>query len=83
MTGYFADWRTPSSTASAASWSARDYRNELLDQQLFASPDDVREATYWWMIEYNEDRSHDALGNLTALEARAKLTGNSTFNPSA
>ena len=51
----------------------RTYREELLDQHLFASLDAVREATYWWMIEYNEERPHDALGNLTPLEARAKL----------
>ena len=61
----------------------RTYREELLDQHLFASLDDVREATYWWMIEYNEERPHDALGDLTPLEARAKLAGNSTANLSA
>ena len=61
----------------------RTYRNELLDQHLFASLDDVPEATYWWMIEYNEDRPHDALGDLTPLEARAKLAGNSTIDLSA
>ena len=61
----------------------RTYREELLDQHLFASLDDVREATYWWMIEYNEERPHDALGDLTPLEARAKLAGNSTFELSA
>ena len=58
----------------------RTYRNELLDLHLFASLDDVREATYWWMIEYNEERPHDSLGDLTPLETRAKLAGNSTFN---
>ena len=61
----------------------RTYREELLDQHLFVSVDDVREATYWWMIEYNEERPHDCLGDLTPLEARAKLTGNSTFDLSA
>lgn len=61
----------------------RTYREELLDQHLFASLDDVREATYWWMIEYNEERPHDSLGDLTPLEARAKLAGNSTSNLSA
>jgi len=48
----------------------RTFREELLDQHLFASLDDVREATHWWMIEYNEERPHQALGNLTPLEAR-------------
>lgn len=61
----------------------RTYREELLDQHLFASLNDVREATYWWMIEYNEERPHDALGDLTPLEARVKLAGNSTFELSA
>jgi putative transposase len=61
----------------------RTYREELLDLHLFASLEDVREATYWWMIKYNEHRPHDLLGDLTPLEARAKLAGNSTFNLSA
>ncbi len=61
----------------------RTYREELLDLYLFALLDDVREATYWWMIEYNEDMPHDALGDLTPLEARANVAGNPTFNLSA
>ncbi len=61
----------------------RTYREELLNQHLFASLDDVREATYWWMIEYNEERPHDSLGDLTPLEARENIAGNSTFKLSA
>ena len=34
----------------------RTYRDERLDLYLFATLDDVREATYWWMIEYYEER---------------------------
>ena len=48
----------------------RTYRDELLDQYLFTNLDDVREATYWWMIEYNEERPHDSLGDCTPAEAR-------------
>ena len=48
----------------------RTYRDELLDQHLFATLDDVREATYWWMLEYNEERPHDSLGDRTPREAR-------------
>ena len=55
------------------------YREELLDQHLFTSLDDVREATYWWMIEYNEERPHDALGDLTPMEARQQAAENSSF----
>ncbi len=57
----------------------RTYREELLDQHLFRSLDDVREATYWWMLEYNEERPHDSLGDLTPAEMRAQVAGNSTF----
>ena len=57
----------------------RTYREELLDQLLFGSLDDIREATYLWMLEYNEERPHDALGDLTPAELRAQVAGNSTF----
>lgn len=57
----------------------RTSRQEVLDQHLFASLDDVREATYWWMIEYNEERPHDSLGDLTSQEARIQARM-STFN---
>lgn len=60
----------------------RTYREELLDQHLFARLEDVREATYWWMIEYNEERPHDSLGDLTPQEARLQVAGNSTSNVS-
>lgn len=56
----------------------RTYRDEVLDQHLFTCLDDVREATYWWMIEYNEERPHDSLGDLTPLEARQQVAGIST-----
>lgn len=57
----------------------RTYREELLNQHLFLSLADVREATHWWMIEYNEERPHDALGDLTPMEARQKAAENSSF----
>ena len=46
----------------------RTLRDELLDQHLFVRLEDVREATYWWKLEYNEDRPHDSLGDLTPVE---------------
>jgi len=57
----------------------RTYREELLDQHLFLSLTDVRDATYWWMIEYNEERPHDALGDLTPMEARQQAVRDSSF----
>jgi putative transposase len=61
----------------------RTYRNELLDLYLFRNLAEVREATYWWMIEYNEQRPHDSLGDLTPAEYMSRSAGNSTFKLSA
>ena len=60
----------------------RTYREELLDQYLFKGLDEVREATYWWLIEYNEERPHDSLGDRTPAEVRLEAE-NSTFRLSA
>src|SRR5690606_40379506 len=32
----------------------RTFREEVLDQPLFTRLGDVREAAYWWVLEYNE-----------------------------
>ena len=40
--------------------------------------DDVREAAHWWMIEYNELRPHDSLGDQTPAEVRQQSARGST-----
>ena len=61
----------------------RTYRTELLDLYLFHDLDKVREATYWWIIEYNEQRPHDSLDDLTPVEYLSKNAQNSTSQLSA
>lgn len=61
----------------------RTFRDEVLDLYLFASLDDVREAAWWWMIEYNEQRPHDSLDDMTPSEYRKRYAGRSTFEVSA
>jgi putative transposase len=55
----------------------RTLREEILDQYLFASLDDVREAVRWWMIEYNEERAHGLLGDRTPIDYVANYARNS------
>jgi putative transposase len=61
----------------------RTFREEVLDQHLFARLEDVREAAHWWMIDYNEERPHDSLGGMTPAEYRTTHAESSTFEVSA
>jgi putative transposase len=61
----------------------RTFRDELLNQHLFLRLEDVREATHWWMIEYNEQRPHDSLGEMTPCEYRQQFVRSSTSGMSA
>lgn len=58
----------------------RTFREDVLDQHLFASLQEVRETTHWWMIAYNESRPHDALDGATPTEYRHQHTQSSTFD---
>ncbi len=51
----------------------RTYRNEVLSAYLFDDLDQARQITWEWMQEYNEERPHEALGNLPPAVYRRKL----------
>lgn len=48
------------------------YREEILNMYVFRTLNEVRQLTEGWTREYNEERPHDALGDLTPWEYLAK-----------
>jgi putative transposase len=60
----------------------RSYRTEVLDVYLFSTLDEVREITWRWRQEYNEERGHDSLDGLTPAE-RYQQARVSTFELSS
>jgi putative transposase len=50
-------------------WIVRD---EILNMYVFRTLTEVRELTEDWVREYNEERPHDALDDLTPWEYRDK-----------
>lgn len=56
----------------------RTYRNEILDFYLFRNLNEVREITWKWIKEYNEERPHESLGDLSPYDY--KLMKNETIN---
>lgn len=53
----------------------RTFRSEVLNAYVFQTLDEVREMAWWWMITYNEERPHDALGGLPPSIYRKRLSG--------
>lgn len=58
----------------------RTYREEILNMYAFRNLSEVREITEKWMPEYNEERPHDSLGDLTPWEYLAKHQPPETSN---
>ncbi len=59
----------------------RTYRDEILNMYVFKTLSEVRELTENWIPQYNEERPHDSLGDLTPWEYRVKheLLENSNY----
>jgi putative transposase len=51
----------------------KTYREEVLNAHLFHSLDDVREITWWWMMDYNEERPHTATERIPPTVYRKKI----------
>ncbi|MBH0667841.1 transposase, partial [Salmonella enterica] len=48
----------------------RTYRTEILDFYLFRTLNEAREITERWVSEYNCERPHESLNNMTPEEYR-------------
>jgi putative transposase len=46
----------------------RSYREAVLDMFVFQSLEEVRQQTEIWFKEYNEERPHGSLGDMTPRE---------------
>lgn len=61
----------------------RTFREDVLDQHLFARLEGVREAAHSWMIDYNKIRPHDSLSGMSPIEYRTAHVRSSTLEMSA
>jgi putative transposase len=52
----------------------RTFRSEALNAYIFESLEEVREVAWWWMVTYNEERPHEALGGLPPSLFRKRLS---------
>ena len=50
-------------------------RDECLNENWFVSLEDVRQTIEEWRIDYNENRPHSSIGDLTPKEYAIKMTG--------
>ena len=50
----------------------RTYRDEILNMYVFKTLNEVKNITENWIREYNEERPHDSLDDLTPWEYLAK-----------
>ena len=48
----------------------------MLDASLFFELNEVRKLTQEWIDEYNCNRPHESLGNLTSIEWKEKVLNN-------
>ena len=49
------------------------FRREFLDVYLFENLRQVRDMPWVWRLDYNDERPHESLGDLSPSEYREKL----------
>ena len=54
------------------------YRRAVLDAYIFKNPDEVRFLTGRWRTDYNNNRPHEALGNMTPIEYKQFILNKNT-----
>lgn len=54
------------------------YRRAILDAYIFRNLDEVREITEKWRHDYNYNRPHEALGNMTPMEYKQTFLNKNT-----
>ena len=70
---HFIEPGKPVQNAFIESFNGR-LRDECLNEHWFPSLADARRIIEWWRIDYNQNRPHSSLGNLTPEEYRADST---------
>lgn len=58
----------------------RTYRTEILDFYVFRQLSEVRTITDQWLIQYNQERPHESIGDLTPVEYRQTKIQSRTSN---
>ncbi|PCK32821.1 integrase core domain-containing protein, partial [Pseudoalteromonas piscicida] len=53
------------------------FRREFLNTYLFESLNKVRDMAWYWRLDYNEERTHESIGNLPPAIYRTKLENSS------
>ena len=59
----------------------RSFRTEVLDANIFSSLGQVRELAWAWLLCYNEERPHAALGNIPPAEFKRLVTVGNSIMP--
>ena len=60
-------------------WFNRTFREEVLNFYVFSRLSEIRTIVDAWVQEYNEQRPHESLGNLTPEEFALKHAGGSSL----